>query len=57
MGNFDIQPIFEEEVIYMNMNVDGKISIGTILLMSLKFFLNKNVRKKFKNLKKVETFG
>lgn len=56
-GNFDILPIFDEEILNINMDIDGRIRVGTILLMSLKFFLNKNVRKKFKNLKKAETFG
>lgn len=54
---FDIQPVYDEEIIYMNMNIEGKITLGSIVIELIKLILKKDVRRKLKNLKNVETFG
>jgi len=56
-GDFDIQPVFDQETIYLNMNVEGRITMGAILIQLIRLILRKDVRKKFKNLKKAETFS
>lgn len=53
----DIQPVFDQESIYLNINAEGRITLGAILIQSLRLILKKDIRIKFKNLKKAETFS
>jgi len=56
-GDFDIQPVYDAEIIYFNMNAEGRINMGAVLVQFMRFILKKDVRNKFKNIKKAETFS
>ncbi|SHI60798.1 hypothetical protein [Lutispora thermophila] len=56
-ADFHGEPVFDQEIVFMDMNIEGKIILSSIVIEFIKLVLKKDVRRKLKNLKNVETFG
>lgn len=56
-ANIEAYPCFEEKIFNLNTSLDGKICFGRLLIRTIPYIFNKNVRKKLKSFKKAETFN
>ena len=56
-ADFNIQPVFDQETVDFKMIIAGKITLGIILIIAVKFIMKKSVRNKLKSMRKVETFS
>ena len=56
-SDINLEPVFDDEIIDINCEIYGKVSLFIIIIKTLRFILKKNNRVKlFRNLKKSETY-
>lgn len=52
-----LEPIFDDEILDIDVSISGRIVLGVILIRTARFMLTETIRKKiFKKRKKVETY-